>query len=314
MPTPEMSREVMQQALDLVEMHGNPTAAGKAAGMNKDTLRHRYIRALSKGMKPTAKKDSPRIYTRERLGRMHIVIPDCQVSPGVNIDHMEHIGNFIAEKKPDALICIGDFWDFPSLGEYERGKIKGEGQRYNKDVKAGNAAMKRLMTPIKREMARNPWEMSQDFTLGNHEDRGIRYVNSRPELEGHLVVLDDINLKEWGWTVHPFLKVVKIDGIEYAHYFTSGVMGRPVSSAAALLRERQGAATMGHVQFTDMAIHKKTQKIALFCGTCYTHDEDYLGPQGNDQRRQIIVKHEVDGEGHYDPMFVSLAFLRKAYS
>jgi hypothetical protein len=71
---------------------------------------------------------------------------------------------------------------------------------------------------------------------------------------------------------------------------------------------------MGHVQHTDMAMHKKTQKIALFCGTAYTHDEDYLGPQGNSQRRQIIVKHEVDGEGHYDPMFVSLGFLRKAYS
>jgi hypothetical protein len=70
---------------------------------------------------------------------------------------------------------------------------------------------------------------------------------------------------------------------------------------------------MGHVQYTDVAMHKKTQQIGLFCGTCYTHDEDYLGHQGNVQRRQIVVKHEVE-DGRYDPMFVSLKFLEKAYS
>jgi hypothetical protein len=314
MPQPPLSDELAQQALDWVEIHGSPGKASAVVGVNKDTIANRRNTALIRGMRPTVRKDAPRVHNSTRLGRMHIVIPDCQVSPGVNTDHLEHIGNFIAEKKPDRLICIGDFWDFPSISEYDRNTLKGEGRRYNKDVRAGNDAMDRLMAPIHAEQTRNPWDMTQDFTLGNHEDRGMRYVNTRPELEGTIVTLDDMNLKRWGWSVHPFLKVIKLDGIEYAHYFTSGVMGRPVSSAAALLRERQGSATMGHVQHTDMAMHKKTQKIALFCGTAYTHDEDYLGPQGNSQRRQIIVKHEVDGEGHYDPMFVSLGFLRKAYS
>ena len=70
---------------------------------------------------------------------------------------------------------------------------------------------------------------------------------------------------------------------------------------------------MGHVQNYDVAIHKKTGQRAVFSGTCYLHDEDYLGPQGNSQRRQILVKHEVN-EGVYDLMEVSLAFLKKAYS
>jgi hypothetical protein len=60
-------------------------------------------------------------------------------------------------------------------------------------------------------------------------------------------------------------------------------------------------------------MHRKTQQRALFCGTCYTHDEEYLGHQGNDQRRQIIMKHEVQ-DGRYDLMEVSLNFLGKAYS
>ena len=76
---------------------------------------------------------------------------------------------------------------------------------------------------------------------------------------------------------------------------------------------QQCSSTQGHVQHTDMAMPKKTQQIALFAGTCYTHDEAYLGHQGNVQRRQIVVKYEVE-EGRYDPSFVSLKFLGKNYN
>jgi hypothetical protein len=62
-----------------------------------------------------------------------------------------------------------------------------------------------------------------------------------------------------------------------------------------------------------MAIHKKTQNIAMFCGIAYLHDEEYLGPQGNNTRRQIVVLHEVEN-GRFDPMLVSLKFLEKNYS
>jgi hypothetical protein len=106
---------------------------------------------------------------------------------------------------------------------------------------------------------------------------------------------------------------VTISGIDYSHYFISGSMGRPVTSAAALLRQRQRSATMGHVQWADVAIHKQTQQRALFAGIAYQHSEKYLTPQGNDTRRQIIVKHEVQ-DGRYDLMEVSLRFLEKNYS
>jgi len=315
MPTRCISVELAQQALDWVEQYGSghlAVLAGVTTDVHARTIDRRSEYARLNGMKPTYRKDAPRIYTRNRLGRMHIVIPDVQARPGVSTDHLEHIGNYVAEKKPDELICIGDFADLPSLSSYDKNTLKAEGRRYNKDVDAARAAMARLMAPIDAEMRRSPCTMRRTFTKGNHEERADRLANLLPELEG-TVSAKDLQYEDWGWEVHEFLKVVKIDGIEYCHYFTSGVMGRPVSSAAALLRERQCSATMGHIQHTDIAMHKKTQNIALFCGTAYTHDEDYLGPQGNSQRRQIIVKHEVS-DGKYDPMFVSLAFLKKAYA
>ena len=176
MPTPRLSDELAQEALDIVEQHGSYTEASKICGIHRNTLENRVQLAKVRGMRPKVRKDAPRVYEKRRLGRMHIVIPDCQVRPNVNTDHLEHIGHYIAAKKPDELICIGDFWDFPSIGTYERGTLRAEGRRFNKDIAAGNAAMSRLMQPITEEMERNPWSMRKTFTYGNHEERGDGHV------------------------------------------------------------------------------------------------------------------------------------------
>jgi hypothetical protein len=42
------------------------------------------------------------------------------------------------------------------------------------------------------------------------------------------------------------------------------------------------------------------------------HDEEYLGPEGNNYWRGIVVKHEVRN-GMYDPMFVSLDYLLRKW-
>lgn len=317
MATPETPENLLIEALNIIEEYGSGHMAlkAKATEVGARTLDRRAQTARLLGLKPTIRKDAPRIYTRQRLGKMHLVIPDTQQKPGVRSDHLEWIGNYIVEKKPDVIIHIGDHWDMPSLSSYDKGKLSYEGRRYAKDVKAGRDAMDRLFKPIDdyNRTATEKYNPQREFMMGNHEQRIVRMVDETPGLEGKCS-LDDLGIKDYGWTVNPFLQVKKIDGIEYAHYFTSGAMGRPTSSARALGTARQGSATMGHVQHTDVFFHPKTQKIAMFCGTCYLHDEGYLGPQGNATRRQIVVKHEVDGEGLYDPMFVSLAFLEKSYS
>lgn len=246
---------------------------------------------------------------RSVRSRTHLIIPDCQVKEGVPIEHLEWIGKYIALKRPDVIICIGDFGDMPSLSLYDKGKKVFEGRTYAGDIQAVRRAMKLLVDQFRNIPGYNPRMI---MLLGNHEYRIIRACEIDRELSGTLKI-EHLGYEQFGWTVYPFLDIVKVDGIEYSHYFTSGVMGRPVSSAAVLLRERQGSAIMGHNQVTDMAIHKKTQRIAMMVGTCYLHDEPYLTPQGNDQRRQIVMLHEVDGDGHFDPMFVSLDYLSRRF-
>lgn len=247
----------------------------------------------------------------------HAVIPDVQAKKTVSNKHMAHVGEYLAEKQPDVIVVIGDFADMPSLSSYDAGKKSFEGRTYKADIEASIESLELLMAPIDRlnrsrkKRGLRAYKPRKVVTYGNHEERINRAIDLDRKLDG-LISVGDLQFKKFGFEEHAFLEVVKIDGVEYSHYFTSGVMGRPVTSAAALLRARQGSATMGHVQWTDMAIHPKTQLRTLFAGACYTHDEDYLGPQGNDCRRQIIFKHEVQ-DGRYNLMEVSLAYLKKVY-
>lgn len=311
MPAVPISDALLIESLNLVEEYGSGHMASLAGAsdLGRTTIERRANIGLTKGLKPTFRKDAKRIYQKSRLGRMHMVIPDTQVKPGVPTDHLEWAGHYAAEKRPDVIVMIGDWWDMPSLSMYDKGKLPFEGRRYVNDIKAGRDGMERFLNALRKAPDYKPRLV---FTLGNHEHRIIRTTDNNPEFAGKLS-FDDLGLQDYGWEVHDFLKPVEIDGISYCHYFTSGTMGRPVSSAAALLRVRQQSCTMGHVQHTDVAFHPKTQNIATFCGTFYQHDEQYLGYQGNCQRRQILIKHEVE-DGRYDPMFVSLKFLQKNYS
>ena len=41
----------------------------------------------------------------------HCFIPDTQIYPGANINHINAAGRYIKEKKPDKIIIGGDWWD-----------------------------------------------------------------------------------------------------------------------------------------------------------------------------------------------------------
>mgnify|MGYP002630615727 FL=1 len=312
MPTNKLSDELAQEALDWAEEYGSAHNAKKVLGKKApsvSTIDGRITIARLRGFTPTTRKPTPKVYTRERLGRIHLIIPDAQIRPGVPLDFLTHIGNYIAEKRPDVIVNIGDFADLSSLSTYDKGTLKGEGRRLKKDLDAAKLAMELLTAPFRDIKDYKP---EMHLTMGNHENRLARFINEHPLLEG---LLDDrmLRYQDYGWKVHPFLKIVEIDGISYSHYFTTGGSDRAVSSAAALLRKNGKSAVMGHNQKTDVAFHPFTHQWGLFVGVCNDHDEDYLGFQGNKVRKQIVVLHEV-AAGCCDPMWVSLSFLRKAYS
>lgn len=251
--------------------------------------------------------------------RRHIIIPDTQVKPNVPTDHLEWVGKYIVDMKPDVIIHLGDHWDMPSLSSYDKGKRSAENRRYSDDIRAGNEAMQLLLAPIKSEQQRlrrnkeKLWRPKMHFLMGNHEQRIERYTNDIAALDG-AIGYHDLDLGSWD--VHPYLQPVVVDGVAYCHYFTSGIMGRPVTSAAALLTKKHMSAVMGHVQDRGIAYAKRAdgqRMTGIFAGICYQHDEEYLNPQGNGGTwRGIWVLNEVR-DGSFDEMPVSLSYLRERY-
>jgi len=280
----------IQAALDKYDW--NVSAAAIALGMPITTLRRKI------------KKVKPEPLASKR----HLVIPDVQAKDGVPLEHLTWIGKYIADKQPDVIVCIGDFADLPSLSSYDVGKKSFEGRRYKTDLESCHKAMELLCEPFCDIEGYKPRMV---LTLGNHENRINRVVESDPKLDG-LLRVEDLGYEAWGWEVIPYLQPECIDGIEYVHYVTSGVMGRAASSAQVALRERQGSVVQGHVQHIDIAIHKKTQNFALFSGICYQHKEEYLGAQGNGQKPGVWMLNEVNN-GQADLLQISLNYLRRRY-
>jgi len=249
-----------------------------------------------------------------------LVIPDTQVKPGQDFSYLNAIGNYIVEKKPDVVVQIGDFCDMESLSSYDVGTKDFEGRRYKEDIKASRKAMEALMTPlyIHNEKAKasksKQYHPELHLTLGNHEQRILKAVNKDAKLDGVLSV-SDLGYEEYGWKVYPFLEVKVIEGIAFSHYFASGVKGLPVGNAKLLLQKMHMSCFAGHQQGRDIAYGKRAdgkEMTAIICGSCYEHDEKYMGPQQNNHWRGIYVLHDVQ-DGAYDEMAVSLRYLRKKY-
>jgi hypothetical protein len=247
--------------------------------------------------------------------RVHLVVPDTQCKPGVPLDHLEWAGKYIADRKPDAVIALGDWWDMPSLSSYDAGKKSFEGRMYKADIEAGKEGMRLFMAPIKR-MKQKPRLV---FLIGNHEQRVERAVESDRKLEG-TIGYHDFQLEKDGWEVYPFLQVAVIDQIAYSHFFPRAASGsimqtkRGAPNAKDQLKREGRSCTAGHQQGIDIAALPLGGKLqwGLIAGSFYQHQENYLSPQGNDHWRGLVVKHEVN-EGTYCPMLVSIDYLRRRY-
>lgn len=248
-----------------------------------------------------------------------LVIPDTQVKPGVDLGYLERIGRFIVDKQPDCIVHLGDHADMPSLSSYDVGKKAFEGRRYRDDIAAAKAGMAALFKPLndynsrQRRNSKKLYDPERHILIGNHEDRINRAVNSDPKLDGVLSVQD----LEYSahWRVHPFLEVVVIGGIAFSHYFVTGVAGRPAGTAAAQLRKTNMSSIAGHQQGKQIAYATRADGstiTSIIAGSCYEHDEDYMGPQGNKHWRGVIMLHEVN-DGAFDEMFVSLNYINKRY-
>lgn len=248
----------------------------------------------------------------------HLIIPDPHAHPDYGNERADWLGRLILDIKPDVVINIGDMFDMPSMASYDKGTKSFQGRSYRKDLDAGLDFDERIWEPIRKAKRRLPYRV---FCEGNHEYRLKRALELQPELDGMIGFKDfglDRNYDEIVEYNGGTPGITEIDGVHYAHYFVSGVMGRPVGGehpAYSLLTKEYGSCTCGHIHVSDYAIRSSVggrHIMGLVAGVYQDYDSKWAGEINKLWWRGVVVKHNVT-EGHYDPQWIGIESLRKEY-
>ena len=241
------------------------------------------------------------------------VIGDTQVKQGVSLEYIHWVGNYIAAKKPDVIVHIGDHYDMAALSSYDKGMLSAEGRRVKADIDAGDDALEILESYITSVKGYNPRKV---VTLGNHEDRINRFVNTHPEFDGYIGT-DKLAFHKLGWEVSPFLTPVNIEGINFVHYIQNVMTGKPLSGTVVNMLKTVGESfVMGHKQVLEHTLRylplSGKPQIGIIVGACYDHDESYKGVQGNHHFRGCVMLYECQ-EGSAMSKPVSLQHMKELY-
>jgi len=253
----------------------------------------------------------------------HYVIPDCQIRPGDITDHLEWIAKDIVHRKPDVIVCIGDFWDLPSLSSYSpAGGLEKEGARELADIQTGTEAMDRLVAPIHLERQRlarrkqRRWNPRMIFTEGNHEARANRFASDDARLVG-LVGTHLLPVEHYGWERFKFEQPVEVDGVWYCHYWKTAHSPRPIGGTIDNRLNKLGFSfVQGHEQgkrYGDRPLANGRTIHGIVAGSCYLGVEGYRGPQGANEWRGTVVLHDVR-DGDFEPMFLTLRWLCRKHT
>lgn len=260
------------------------------------------------------------------MNKTILVIPDSHAKPDHNNDRFTWLGKLILDRKPDIIINIGDMADMPSLCSYDKGKKSFEGRRYKKDIEAVNDAQHKLFTPMdaynkqQRGNKHAQYRPKLYLTLGNHENRINKAVEYQAELEG-TISIKDLNYEQHGWKVIPFLEPICIEGINFSHYFTSGVMGRPISGehiAYSLVTKGLTSCVQGHSHLREMAERTTAEGrrlIGLSVG-CYLdidQIEQYAGQANKMWWKGVVMLHDCHN-GEFEPEFINIKQIKDKYN
>lgn len=249
----------------------------------------------------------------------YIIVPDQHAVSYHNNDRADWLAQLIIDVKPDVLINMGDAADLESLATYEKGKRSFHGKSYKKDLEAHLEFQDRMWSPVKKTKKKLPYSVILE---GNHEHRIERVLDLSPELAG-TVDFDDLEFDAYYDEVIRYdgdlPGIYKKDGIIFAHYFPTGVSGRPIGGErpAHMLLAKNGMSTIAAHSHTFDFATRRTVADEYLNGLVVGCYQDYINPWagsiGKFWQAGIAVLRNVE-KGSYDLQWISIASLKKEYS
>lgn len=252
------------------------------------------------------------------MSKTILVVPDIHCTPGVDNERADYLAKLTNELQPDIVINIGDQWDFSSLSSYDKGRRSFQGRSYKADLDVGLEFSERWWDPVKARKKKLPRRI---FFVGNHEERIERALDLSPELEG-TIGYKDLELDRYYDEVVDYVGgtpgILEVEGTLVAHYFISGLMGRPIGGkwpARMVLEANKQSSIQGHTHTLDYAttITQGGKEIHSLVGGCYhDHVPGWAGNIGKFWRPGVNILRNAE-DGSFDYQFVSMKSLKKEY-
>ena len=253
------------------------------------------------------------------MSNTHLIIPDPHAHPDFHNERASWLAKLIMDIQPNIVINLGDQAEMSSLSSFEQGKASFVGRTYQRDIEASLDFQERLWSPVRKRKKRLPRRV---FLIGNHERRIWRALDSQPNLEG-TISYNDLDLESCYDEIIDYdggtPGLIVIDGIHYAHYFISGIMGRAISSdvslAAALLTKNFTSSTCGHSHIFDHSVRTNAfghKIMGLTAGCFIDYNVEWAGDVNRLWSRGVVIKRAVE-DGSYNIQWISLGQLEEEY-
>lgn len=258
--------------------------------------------------------------------RTSLVIPDAHVDPDQSLTRFEKLGQLIVDRKPDRIITMGDFVSLQSLSAWDLNKSGlMEQRRYYLDIEAGKTAIQLMLNPLyelqdrQRKNKDKLYRPRLVFVYGNHEDRLNRYMETRPELKGHLDLTKDLCLNGSGFTdIVPYREYIYFDGVGFTHA-PMNAANQPISGRYAIHRAAEimnSSLVFAHLhrkEAVNFYRHGAANINQVFCaGAFFEHTDEYASGGLNCYHRSChILNHWA--EYRFDVEEFSLERLYQLY-
>lgn len=255
------------------------------------------------------------------MAKTVLVLPDQHAHKDHNNDRADWAGKLMLDLKPDVLVNMGDACDLPSLSSYDKGKASFNSASYQKDIEAHLDFQERFWYPITKAKRKKPHSI---VLWGNHEQRLNKVLEYEPHLKGDRFGLSAKNFEfeKYYDEVVPYSGstpgVYNLDGVLFAHYFVSGVMGRPISGnhhAASLLAKNHCSSVCAHSHTFDFSVAQRANGdtiMGLVCGVFQDYKTGWAGAVNNLWHPGLAILHDFEN-GKFDLEWVSMERLKKTY-
>lgn len=199
-----------------------------------------------------------------------LVIGDLHAHPDYDLKRCEVAGQYAAELQPDVIVSIGDWSDVCGLNTHGS-KLELEGRRLREDVQVTQESLAAFMKPLYRRKRKLPRRV---ITLGNHENRFMRWLDENPRFEG-LIGVSDLGFDKFGFEVVPYKRKINIAGFNFVHN-----LGSMTPSAARIDSPSNGvkavgvSTVVGHTHVQKHILHPyEDRKIHGIDVGCFIHPD-----------------------------------------